>query len=165
MKVYAATGTITHTVLDSPIGDLTVIADDGVVTGLCFPDHWGRPNPERGVRDDAAFAEVARQLGEYFAGRRTSFDLPMRADGDDFQRAVWAEVAKVPLGETTTYGDIAAALGAQARDVGKAVGRNPLCVLVQCHRVVGKDGKLTGYAGGLRRKRFLLDLEDWGQLW
>ena len=165
MKVYATPGTITHTVVDSPMGGLTVIADGGVVTGLYFPDHWGRPDPEKGVRDDAAFAEVARQLGEYFGGRRTAFDLPMRADGDDFQRAVWAEVAKVPSGETTTYGDIAAALGAQARDVGAAVGGNPLCVLVPCHRVVGRDGKLTGYAGGLRRKRFLLDLEDPGQLW
>jgi methylated-DNA-[protein]-cysteine S-methyltransferase len=165
MKVSAATGTITHTVLGSPVGDLTVIADDGVVTGLYFPGHWGRPDPEKGVRDDVAFAEVARQLGEYFAGTRTSFDLPMRADGDEFQRAVWAEVAKVPSGGTTTYGDIAAVLGAQARDVGAAVGANPLCVLVPCHRVVGKDGKLTGYAGGLRRKRFLLDLEDRGQLW
>lgn len=156
---------ITHTVLDSPVGDLTVIGDDGVVTGLYFPDHWGRPDPEKGVRDDAAFAEVARQLGEYFDGTRTTFDLPMRADGDDFQHAVWAAVATVPHGETTTYGDLAVTLGAQARDVGAAVGRNPLCVLVPCHRVVGKDGKLTGYAGGLRRKRFLLDLEDWGQLW
>ncbi|MGB3439581.1 MAG: methylated-DNA--[protein]-cysteine S-methyltransferase [Actinophytocola sp.] len=165
MNVYVETGRITHTVLDSPIDDLTVIADGGVVTGLYFPDHWGRPDPEKGDRDDAAFAEVARQLGEYFAGTRTSFDVPMRADGDDFQRAVWAEIAKVPLGETTTYGDIATTLGAQARDVGAAVGRNPLCVLVPCHRVVGRDGKLTGYAGGLRRKRFLLDLEDWGQLW
>ncbi len=165
MKVYAPPGMITHAVLDSPIGDLTVIADDGVVTGLYFPDHWGRPDPEKGVRDDTAFAEVARQLGEYFAGKRTAFDLPLCADGDDFQRAVWAEVAKVPCGETTTYGDIATALGARARDVGAAVGRNPLCVLVPCHRVVGRDGKLTGYAGGLRRKRFLLDLEDWGQLW
>ncbi|GAB1514610.1 methylated-DNA--[protein]-cysteine S-methyltransferase [Actinophytocola sp. KF-1] len=165
MTVYARTGMITHTVLDSPIGDLTVIADDGVVTGLYFPDHWGRPDPRKGVRDDTAFAEVARQLGEYFAGTRTTFDVPLRADGDDFQRAVWAAVAKVPAGETTTYGDIASALGVTARDVGAAVGRNPLCVLVPCHRVVGKDGKLTGYAGGLRRKRFLLDLEDWGQLW
>ena len=156
---------ITHTVLGSPVGDLTVIADDGVVTGLYFPGHWGRPDPDRGVRDDAAFAEVAKQLGEYFDGERTAFDVPLRADGNDFQRAVWAEVAKVPSGGTTTYGEIAAALGADARDVGAAVGANPLCVLVPCHRVVGRDGKLTGYAGGLRRKRFLLDLEDPGQLW
>ena len=156
---------ITHTVIDSPIGDLTVIADDGVVTGLYFPDHWGRPTPEKGTRDDDGFGEVATQLGEYFDGTRTAFELLTRADGDEFQHAVWAEVAKIPSGGTTTYGDIATALGAQAREVGAAVGRNPLCVLVPCHRVVGKDGKLTGYAGGLRRKRFLLDLEDWGQLW
>lgn len=161
---------ITHTVIESPVGELTVTADDGVVTGLYFPHHWGRPDPDLGARDDSVvggFAELRRQLDEYFTGTRTDFDVPTRADGDDFQRAVWAEIAKIPHGETATYGDIAAALGdpRRARDVGAAVGGNPLSILVACHRVVGKDGKLTGYAGGLRRKRFLLDLEDGGQLW
>lgn len=161
---------ITHTVIESPVGELTVTADDGVVTGLYFPHHWGRPNPdlgERDDRDDSTFAELRRQLDEYFAGTRTEFDVPTRADGDDFQHAVWTEIAKIPHGETATYGDLAAALGdpKRARDVGAAVGDNPLSILVACHRVVGKDGKLTGYAGGLRRKRFLLDLEDGGQLW
>jgi methylated-DNA-[protein]-cysteine S-methyltransferase len=155
--------TITHTVIASPVGELTLVAESGALAGLYFAHHWYRPDPATfGVRDDGGFAAATRQLGEYFAGRRTGFDLPLRAGGDEFQRAVWTRVARVPYGGTTTYGDIARDLGdpALARDVGAAVGRNPLSVLVPCHRVVGKGGALTGYAGGLRRKRFLLDLES-----
>lgn len=162
-----------HTIIDSPLGDLTVVADDGVLTGLYFRHHWYRPAEDSfGPRVDHGFEEVTRQLKEYFAGERTEFALPMRPDGDDFQQAVWAEIARIPYGETVTYGDIAAALDdpSLARDVGGAVGRNPLCILLACHRVVGKNGKLTGYAGGLKRKEFLLELEkpaaaDRGQLW
>jgi methylated-DNA-[protein]-cysteine S-methyltransferase len=151
----------THTVIDSPLGELTLVADTGRLVGVYFRHHWYRPDPATfGPRDDdEVFAEAARQLGEYFTGRRTAFDLPVRADGDDFQRSVWQRIAAIPYGETATYGDIARQLGALARDVGAAVGRNPLSIVLGCHRVVGKDGKLTGYAGGLRRKRFLLDLE------
>jgi methylated-DNA-[protein]-cysteine S-methyltransferase len=150
----------THTVLESPLGPLTLVDDGGTLVGLYYPHHWYRPDPATfGPRDDRGFEAVTRQLEEYLAGRRTSFDVRMRADGDEFQRAVWARVARVPYGRTTTYGDIARDLGATARDVGAAVGRNPLCALLPCHRVVGKGGKLTGYAGGVRRKRFLLDLE------
>jgi methylated-DNA-[protein]-cysteine S-methyltransferase len=152
----------THTVIDSPIGELTLVADAGVLVGVYYRHHWYRPDPATfGPRDDCGFAEAARQLGEYFAGRRTSFDLPVRADGDDFQRAVWQRIAAIPYGETVTYGDLARELGdpSLARDVGAAVGRNPLGIVLGCHRVVGKNGALTGYAGGLRRKRFLLDLE------
>jgi methylated-DNA-[protein]-cysteine S-methyltransferase len=163
----------THTTLTSPIGDLTVVADDGTLTGLYFPNHWH--NLDRtgfGRRVDFGFGEVTRQLEDYFAGERCEFDLPMRADGDEFHRNVWAQVARIPYGETATYGDIAAAVGdpVLARDVGAAVGRNPLCIFLPCHRVVGKNGKLTGYAGGFKRKQFLLDLEKpaadvRGQLW
>jgi methylated-DNA-[protein]-cysteine S-methyltransferase len=152
----------THTVIDSPIGELTLVADAGVLVGVYYRHHWYRPDPATfGPRDDRGFADAARQLGEYFAGRRTSFDLPVRADGDDFQRAVWQRIAAIPYGETVTYGDLARELGdpSLARDVGAAVGRNPLGIVLGCHRVVGKNGALTGYAGGLRRKRFLLDLE------
>ena len=156
----------THTVIDSPIGELTLVADGEALVGVYFRHHWYRPDASTfGPRDDRAFGSpfdaAARQLGEYFAGRRTTFDLPARADGDDFQRAVWERIAAIPYGATTTYGDIARELGdpSLARDVGAAVGRNPLSIVLACHRVVGKDGKLTGYAGGLRRKRFLLDLE------
>jgi methylated-DNA-[protein]-cysteine S-methyltransferase len=159
-----------HTVIDSPIGELTLVADGETLVGLYFPHHWYRPDPATfGPREDRAFGGVfeaaARQLGEYFAGRRTTFDLPTRLDGDEFQRAVWKRIAEIPYGATTTYGTIARELGdpalapVLAKDVGAAVGRNPLCVVLPCHRVVGKNGTLTGYAGGLRRKRFLLDLE------
>ncbi|HEY0449224.1 methylated-DNA--[protein]-cysteine S-methyltransferase [Actinophytocola sp.] len=151
----------THTTIDSPLGELTLVADRGELTGLYFPHHWYRP-PTVGPRDDRGFEEVTRQLTEYFAGTRTTFAVPLRADGDQFQRSVWTELARVPYGATVTYGELATALGdaALAREVGAAVGRNPLSVLVACHRVVGKNGKLTGYAGGLKRKRFLLNLES-----
>lgn len=160
-----------HTVADSPIGELTLVGTGDVVTGLYFPHHWTRPDRSAfGARDDSAFGEAVRQLKEYFAGQRTEFDVTMRADGPEFDRAVWAEIAKIPYGATATYGDLARSLGALPHDVGAAVGRNPLSILVPCHRVVGKDGKLTGYAGGLKRKAFLLELErppaaERGQLW
>ncbi|MGW3961419.1 methylated-DNA--[protein]-cysteine S-methyltransferase [Amycolatopsis sp. NPDC005003] len=149
-----------HAVLDSPIGELTLAGTDDVVTGLYFPNHWPRPDRTTfGERDDTAFPEAARQLKEYFAGQRTAFDVPMRAAGPDFDRAVWGEIASIPYGTTATYGDLARSLKALPHEVGAAVGRNPLSILVACHRVVGKGGKLTGYAGGIKRKQFLLDLE------
>ena len=162
-----------HTTIDSPLGDLTVVADGEELTGLYFPHHWYRPALDSfGLRVDHGFEEASRQLKEYFAGERTQFALPLRADGDDFQRSVWAEIARIPYGATVTYGEMATALDdpSLARDVGAAVGRNPLSILLPCHRVVGKNGKLTGYAGGLKRKEFLLELEkpaagDRGQLW
>ncbi|HEY7594121.1 MAG TPA: methylated-DNA--[protein]-cysteine S-methyltransferase [Actinophytocola sp.] len=159
--------TYRHTVTGSLIGELTLVADGEELVGLYFAHHWYRPDPATfGPRDDRGFAAATSRLGEYFAGERTAFDLPVRADGDEFQSAVWQRIAAIPYGETTTYGDIARDLGdpALARDVGAAVGRNPLCVVVPCHRVLGKGGALTGYAGGLRRKRFLLDLEA-GRPW
>ena len=105
----------------------------------------------------------ALPICEYLAGGRTSFDLPTAAAGDPFQRRVWERIARIPYGSTTTYGEIARELGdpALARRVGGAVARNPLSVVVPCHRVVGRDGALTGYAGGLERKRLLLELEGW----
>lgn len=160
-----------HAIIDSPIGELTLVGAGDVVTGLYFPHHWTRPDRTTfGPRDDSAFPSATEQLKEYFAGQRTEFDAPMRADGDDFQRAVWAEIAKIPYGSTATYGDLAKAAGGLPHEVGAAVGQNPLSILVACHRVVGKNGKLTGYAGGLKRKQFLLELErppatERGQLW
>jgi methylated-DNA-[protein]-cysteine S-methyltransferase len=162
-----------HTIIDSPIGELTLVGDDdgSVVTGVYFPHHWTRPDRTAfGEREDTAFPEAVRQLKEYFAGQRTEFDVPTHAGGDEFQRAVWAAIDQIPYGETATYGDLAKAVGGLPHDVGAAVGRNPLSILVACHRVVGKNGKLTGYAGGLKRKEFLLELErppaeDRGQLW
>jgi len=160
-----------HAIIDSPIGELTLVGDGDVVTGLYFPHHWTRPDRTTfGPRDDSAFSSAAEQLKEYFAGQRKEFDLPTRAEGSSYDREVWAELAKIPYGSTATYGDLAQTVGGLPPEVGAAVGRNPLSVLVACHRVVGKNGKLTGYAGGLKRKQFLLELErppatERGQLW
>jgi methylated-DNA-[protein]-cysteine S-methyltransferase len=155
--------TSTHTIIDSPIGELTLVAADGVLAGLYFPGHWYMPAPGVfGARSERGFERAEAQLAEYFAGERTDFELETRTSGDEFQRRVWKLIDRIPYGETTTYGEMAAALGADptlARKVGGAVGRNPLSIIVPCHRVVGKDGKLTGYAGGLERKRQLLELE------
>ncbi len=154
---------VTHTAIDSPIGELTLVAQDGSLTGVYFPHHWYRPGPATfGDRADAGFGEVKRQLAEHFAGDRERFDLPLDPHGDAFQHQVWELISRIPYGQTTTYGDMAKELGegTLAKDVGAAVGRNPLSVIVPCHRVVGKDGSLTGYAGGLTRKRFLLHLEE-----
>ncbi len=159
----------THTVAGSPLGDLTLVATDGRLTGLYFRQHWYRPGPASfGPRDDTGFGEVTHQLGEYFAGQREDFDLPIDPRGAAVQQRVWALISRIPYGQTTSYGELARQLGdgTSAKDVGQAVGRNPLSVIVPCHRVVGRDGQLTGYAGGLARKRFLLDLERRaGQLW
>jgi len=154
---------VTHTITDSPIGELTLVAEDGRLTGVYFPHHWYRPGPATfGDRDDAGFGTAKRQLAEYFAGDRERFDLPLGPHGDAFQHQVWELISRIPYGQTTTYGDLAKELGegTLAKDVGAAVGRNPLSVIVPCHRVVGKDGSLTGYAGRLARKRFLLRLEE-----
>ena len=154
---------VTHTTAGSALGELTLVAEGGELTGVYFPHHWYRPDPATfGDRDEAAFDEVKRQLAEYFAGDRERFDLPLGPHGDAFQLRVWELIGGIPYGQTVTYGDLARELGegTLAKDVGAAVGRNPLCVIVPCHRVVGKDGSLTGYAGGLARKRFLLHLEE-----
>ena len=151
-----------HAVLATRLGDLTVVRRGREVTGLYFPRHWPRPDRTAfGPSVEDGFADVAGQLEEYLAGHRTAFDLPLRADGTAFDRRVWELVASVPYGQTTTYGDLARSLGegTDPRDVGAAVGRNPLCILIPCHRVVGGSGKLTGYAGGLNRKRALLEIE------
>jgi methylated-DNA-[protein]-cysteine S-methyltransferase len=158
---------VVHTVLATSLRELTVVRDGGVVTGLYFPRHWPRPDRVAfGPRCDEGFDEVARQLGEFLNGDRTAFDLPTKVTGSEFDRRVWELIIGVGYGETTTYGDIARCMGAEAdpRDVGAAVGRNPLCIIIPCHRVVGATGKLTGYAGGLSRKRTLLEIEHAGAL-
>jgi methylated-DNA-[protein]-cysteine S-methyltransferase len=152
----------THTTIDTPLGEFTLVAENGSLSGVYFPGHWTRPDRAAfGERSERGFEDVERQLAEYFSGDRTSFELPTAAGGDAFQRRVWALIAEIPYGQTTTYGEIARELGdpTLAREVGVAVARNPLSLIVPCHRVVGKNGELTGYAGGLRRKQFLLDLE------
>jgi methylated-DNA-[protein]-cysteine S-methyltransferase len=147
-----------HAILGSPIGPLTAVREDDVLVELTM---GLRDDEGLGERDEAAFADVRAQLAEYFAGTRTTFDLPLRASGNPLQLAVWALIAAIPYGTTRSYGDLARDLGDRtlAQAVGTACGRNPLPVVVPCHRVVGADGSLVGFGGGLDRKRFLLDLE------
>jgi methylated-DNA-[protein]-cysteine S-methyltransferase len=158
---------MTHGLLATSLGELTVVQDDGALTGLYFPRHWPRPDRAAfGPRADTGFEDVARQLSEYLAGDRSAFELPLKANGTDFDRRVWELIAEIPYGQTTTYGDLARDLGpgTDPRDVGAAVGRNPLSIVIPCHRVIGSTGKLTGYAGGLERKRALLQIEHAGVL-
>lgn len=167
------------TTMDSPVGELRIVANQRAITAIDFdgsPDgasprsstvhaaavSAGRP---LGDRDDAhpLLAEAVRQLRAYFARELKEFDLPLDPDGTAFQRRVWDELVKIGYGETASYGQIARALGmtvAASRAVGLANGRNPIPIVVPCHRVVGSDGKLTGYAGGVERKQVLLDLEQ-----
>ena len=162
-EVPVSAGTATHTAIRSSLGDLTVAARGGSVTGLYFPHHWHRPDPAAfGRYRDAGFEDVARQLGEYLTGERREFDVPVMAAGGAFQERVWRLLRQIPYGTTVSYGDLARELGGgvTAREVGTAVGRNPVSIIIPCHRVVGADGGLTGYVGGLRRKRILLDLEQ-----
>jgi methylated-DNA-[protein]-cysteine S-methyltransferase len=144
-----------HTTISSPIGPLRVtVAEDGAVTRIDFG-----PGD---VSDDARFTRVASQLDEYFAGQRTSFDLALRPQGGAFEQLVWAELLRIPYGETASYGEIAERIGhpGKARAVGRANARNPIAIVYPCHRVIGSDGALTGYAGGLETKRALLALES-----
>ncbi|MDQ0988011.1 methylated-DNA--[protein]-cysteine S-methyltransferase [Streptomyces sp. V2I9] len=159
------TTTKQHTVVDSPYGPLTLVATDRVLSALYMTDQRHRPAEETfGVPDPEPFGETIRQLGEYFAGDRTAFDLPMSLAGTPFQQSVWAELLKIPYGETRTYGDLAEQLGkpGASRAVGLANGKNPLGIIVPCHRVIGASGSLTGYGGGLDRKQRLLAFESGG---
>jgi methylated-DNA-[protein]-cysteine S-methyltransferase len=152
-----------HAVLDTPIGALTLVGDGHALSGLYFPDHTRHPGIGTfGPRDDRAFAAARAQLAEYFAGERTEFDLQLAPHGNEFQRSVWRLLGTIPYGRTRSYGQLAEQLGdpGLARAVGAANGRNPISIVVPCHRVVGHDGSLTGSAGGLARKAFLLELEQ-----
>ncbi|HWJ10953.1 MAG TPA: methylated-DNA--[protein]-cysteine S-methyltransferase [Nocardioides sp.] len=153
------------TVIESPVGPLRIVEQDGAITAIEFSpfrDHDGRP---RGARADDAplLVEAARQLGEYFARGRTTFDLPLAPAGTSWQRDVWDQLVKIGYGETASYGEIALRLGktnAASRAVGYANGANPIPIVIPCHRVIGANGTLTGYAGGLDRKQLLLGLEQ-----
>jgi methylated-DNA-[protein]-cysteine S-methyltransferase len=167
MSTAAAAVSTRHVIVDSPLGLLTLVRDDNGLTGLYYPGHWTRPDrnsfgPRVEAGDDHGFDEAIAQLAEYFAGERRDFDLPLSPHGSDTARQVWQLLAEIPYGETTTYGELARRVGGglSARDVGGLVGQNPLSILIACHRVVGSTGKLTGYAGGLDRKRYLLELEE-----
>ena len=158
---------VRHALIDTRLGTLTIVSDGTAVTGIYFDPHVHRPDPSTfgpvvDADQDAVLGLAARQLGEYLAGDRTEFELPLATDGNEFQERVWARLRTIPYGETVTYGSIAAELGdaGMAQAVGNAVGRNPISIVVPCHRVVGSTGKLTGYAGGVDRKADLLELEE-----
>lgn len=159
--------TTRHTVIDSPLGELTLVANGDALTGVYFRHHWHPPTTDTmgnylEATADELFDRTKNQLDEYLAGKRTEFELPVVVTGDPNDRRIWDLLSDIAYGQTATYGELAAKLGdgTTAYDVGQAVGRNPLSIVVPCHRVVGKNGALTGYAGGLKRKRFLLDLEE-----
>ena len=156
-------GPRTHAVVNSPVGPLTLVAADGALAGLYMDGQRHRPDPETlgepdAGRDGDLFAEVSGQLDQYFDGDRTEFDLPLTLDGTAFQRRVWAALRGIPYGQTVSYGQLADQIGrpSAARAVGLANGRNPIGLIVPCHRVVGADGSLTGYGGGIERKHYLL---------
>jgi methylated-DNA-[protein]-cysteine S-methyltransferase len=156
-----------HAVMPTQLGEITLLAQGDALVGLYFPHHWYRPSQAAfGARvrlsADPVLREAAAQLDQYLGGDRRAFDLRTGTRGDAFQERVWALLKEIPFGETTTYGALADALGDRtlAKSVGEVVGRNRLSVVIPCHRVVGTDGRLTGYAGGLWRKRFLLELEE-----
>ena len=140
--------------LPSPIGPLYAESEGGRLTRLLTNGHrYGAPP------DDGHFAALKAQLDEYFAGARTTFDLPLELRGTPFELRVWEALRAIPYGHTRTYGELARELGSVARAVGRANGRNPIAIIVPCHRVIGTNGSLTGYAGGLEAKRALLELE------
>jgi len=156
--------TTTYLRFDTPLGPMLAIAKDGALLSLDFTDaKYARliGDDWREAPDSPLLGECARQLGEYFAGKRRDFDLPLAAEGTAFQHSVWEAIARIPYGRTASYSELAAACGApgSARAAGAATGRNPLAIVVPCHRVVGAHGDLTGYAGGIERKVHLLTLE------
>lgn len=147
--------------ISAPIGPLVLFGDGDALTAVYYPRHPSRPQTD--VTDDAKpFSAVVNQLEEYFAGERTAFDLPLAPHGTPFQLACWAALTEIGYGSTRSYGEIAAALGqpGAARAVGLANNRNPISIIIPCHRVIGADGSLTGYGGGIEAKRYLLDLES-----
>jgi methylated-DNA-[protein]-cysteine S-methyltransferase len=154
-----------YTVMPSPVGDLRIVEQGGAITAIEFApfrDLDGRP---RGDRDDtdALLVEAVRQLRAYFDRDLKEFDLPLAPAGSDFQKAVWAQLLLIGYGDTASYGEIARRLGrsnAASRAVGLANGSNPIPIVIPCHRVIGADGTLTGYAGGIERKQALLEIEQ-----
>ena len=152
-----------HTVVDSPVGPLTLVDEEARLAGLYMADQRHLPAASTfGPRDDAVQPALREQLTAYFAGELREFDVPLAVAGTPFQRRVWAALQQVPYGTTCSYADLAAAIGraTAVRAVGAANGRNPVCIVVPCHRVVGSGGSLTGYAGGVGRKQLLLALEQ-----
>lgn len=156
------TTTICYSYIDTPLGRMFVQGDGQFVTGLLMPRHKGWEGPDPAWREsDDSFVIVRRQLTEYFAGKREQFDVPLKLAGTPFQQRVWRELVRIPFGTTITYAELARRIGrpTASRAVGHANGRNPVSIIVPCHRVIGANGKLTGYAGGLENKEWLLGWE------
>ena len=153
-----------YTCLDTPIGPLLIAGDEEAIRHIAFPKNGKARRPEPGWRESArgVVGEAVRQLREYFEGRRTEFDLPLAPEGTLFQRTVWRRLRDIPYGETISYGELARRAGnpKASRAVGAANGANPIPVVIPCHRVIGADGTLTGFGGGLPIKRKLLALES-----
>lgn len=150
------------TYLESPLGRICIEGDEEFVTGLYFPHHkWWRGLDDSWRESDEPFHRVREQLAEYFAGERQTFDVPVKLAGTPFQQRVWEQLAQIPFGSTISYGELARRVGnlSASRAVGSANGRNPVSIIVPCHRVIGASGKLTGYGGGIDRKQWLLDWE------
>lgn len=156
-------GPTRYAVMDSPLGELTLFGDGEALAGVKTPAKNGTPRaiPEGWIADASAFSEVTRQLAAYFAGELREFTLPLAPSGTEWQARVWQGLTTIPYGRTASYGDLARELGqpTASRAVGTANGRNPISIIVPCHRVIGANGALTGYSGGLHRKEFLLALE------
>ena len=152
-----------YSYLDSPIGRLLIAGDDDAVRRIDFPKDGKPGRPEAGWQESArgAVGETIRQLREYFAGRRSEFELPLAPEGTEFQRTVWNRLREIPYGETISYGELAKRVGnpKASRAVGAANGQNPIPIVIPCHRVIGSNGKLTGFGGGLPVKEALLALE------
>lgn len=151
-------------ILSSPLGDLYIAADDKNVKAIVFKKSWGKFKShfdQIQKKENKLILRTKKQLTEYFSGKRRSFDIPFKLEGTPFQTKVWSTLAKVPYGETRSYKQQAQAIKSPnaVRAVGSTNGRNPLCIVLPCHRIVGSDGSLTGYAGGLKAKKFLLSLE------
>lgn len=146
----------------SPLGTLRLFAREHILIGLYFEEHKPAPKISDGLQDAKPFKHVTLQLHEYFEGERNEFDVPIAFNGTDFQTGVWSRLRKIGLGETLSYGELAKQCDnpKAVRAVGAAVGRNPISIIVPCHRVVGADGSLTGFAGGVERKRWLLKREQ-----
>jgi methylated-DNA-[protein]-cysteine S-methyltransferase len=154
-----------YSIIKSPIGDLLLAADAAALTGLYFAGRDHIPVTSSRWTLNAkhpVLQQAARQLREYFAGKRESFSLPLRLTGTDFQQKIWREIAMIPYGETISYSDLAKRAGASRaiRAAGTSTGRNPMSIIIPCHRVVGKNGSMRGFAGGLDKKKFLLELES-----
>ncbi len=162
MKIKTPDSRIFFTSLDSPVGELFLTSNGEAITELFMDKRKGGPKPiDNWLRDDSRFREAADQLRAYFAGELTDFDLPIVTTGAPFQQRVWNELRKIPYGSTISYGELAQRVGnpKASRAVGAANGSNPISIIIPCHRVIGSNGNLTGYGGGIERKKFLLEFE------